>query len=588
MGRVTLHFSEEEYQLFHHYCTNYCRLYDETRKNSIKILLELYKHQVIDLDEHSLDNVFSFFYQKKQEFEMECQIPGSDANGMMRLRVCTDIIAFLEDLEKIYRLLRKKGVNANYLLIIGAFSRIADEETGKRWEELQKTSAREIDAIAIPIWDAIEKKLGQEADIRTILGELVSFVETFNRFSPDTAFSDEITHLVALSLLRMSGKEESGEDIPALLRSCRDQFEIDELESALEGRPHPHDADGLEFSWEDLLSPLRTLNERIAQGQVPVRRSLEVLSALEAPIKTDYPLTLYQNPAGLMRRRSDENQILVNVGNRPHSVVQLAHAPDYMPVEPSHDYPYKQFFSVPTGVLILIILVLASFVFSFASAPGTQANNSSAVLSSSAGLNASTGLARISNSTFAASIAYQKPVPVSSRPTPTPTPQYVTIEAITPEPDTGPQSHQEEYNKLALVENFLYNPRDYLTIYENDMEYNLANAYRMSFDMKNPPMIIHYTVIPHNVTDVKWFEPRDARKVIDNATVIRPDELSWFEIKVYKDGTIYDQLGWGGVYAIPLTQQEYVIRDPGEYHIEFSGRFVSVSTEVLVKREGNI
>ena len=140
MGRVTLSFSEEEYQLFHHYCTNYCRLYDETRKNSIKIFLELYKHQVIDLQEHSLDNVFSFFYQKRQEFEMESQIPGSDAGGQMRLRVCLDIIAFLEDLEKIYRLLRKKGVNANYFLILGAFSKIADEETWLRWEDLQKTS----------------------------------------------------------------------------------------------------------------------------------------------------------------------------------------------------------------------------------------------------------------------------------------------------------------------------------------------------------------------------------------------------------------------------------------------------------------
>jgi hypothetical protein len=61
MGRGTLHFSEDDYQLFHHYCANYCRLYDDTRKNSIKILLELYKHQVIDIQEHSLDNIFAFF-----------------------------------------------------------------------------------------------------------------------------------------------------------------------------------------------------------------------------------------------------------------------------------------------------------------------------------------------------------------------------------------------------------------------------------------------------------------------------------------------------------------------------------------------
>ena len=66
MGRVTLHFSEEEYQLFHHYCTNYCRLYDETRKNSIKIFLELYKHQIIDSRNTVSTMFFPFFTRKNR------------------------------------------------------------------------------------------------------------------------------------------------------------------------------------------------------------------------------------------------------------------------------------------------------------------------------------------------------------------------------------------------------------------------------------------------------------------------------------------------------------------------------------------
>ena len=588
MGRVTLNFSEEEYRIFHHYCTNYCRLYDETRKNSIKILLELYKHQVIDLQEHSLDNVFSFFYQKKQEFEMESQIPGSDANGQMRLRVCSDIIAFLEDLEKIYRLLRKKGIDANYFLIIGAFSKLAEEENRKRWQDLQNDSAGEINAIVLPLGDAIEKKLGSETDTRTLLKELVGFVEVFNRLSPDLPFSDEITFLIAISLLRRFGKEEPDDEIPELLKICRDQFETEELESALEGVPHPQEGRDLDLSWEVLLEPLRTLNEKIALGQVPVRRSLEVLTALEAPIKTDYPIALYQTPPMMVRRRSDENRILVKVDNRPRSELQLEHTPDYIPVAASQEFPYKQFMPLATGVLILVILVLASVVLSLASsAPGMLPNNSSAGL-----LDSPAGLARINNTTFSTSVLNQNPLvavtPVRTVPTPKPTPQYVTIETITPEPDTGPESHQEEYENLASAENFLYDPRDYLTIYANDYEYNLINAYRMSYQLNNPPMIIRYDVVPRNITDVKWFEPRDARKVIDTAVINRSSEESWFEMKVYRDGAIYDQIGWGGVYAIPLYEQEYVIRDPGKYQVEFSGRFASVSTEVLVKREGNI
>jgi len=75
MGRVTLHFSEEDYQLFHHYCANYCHLYDDTRKNSIKILLELFKHQIIDIQEHTLDNIFTFFTRRNTSLRQNAKSP---------------------------------------------------------------------------------------------------------------------------------------------------------------------------------------------------------------------------------------------------------------------------------------------------------------------------------------------------------------------------------------------------------------------------------------------------------------------------------------------------------------------------------
>jgi len=598
MGRVTVHFSEEEYQLFHHYCTNYCNLYDETRKNSIKILLELYKNQVIDLQAHNLDNVFSFFYQKKQEFEIESLARGSDADGQMRLRMCTDIIAFLEDLEKIYRLIRKKGIDANYYLIIGAFSEISDEEARARQESLAATSASEINAIVTPLGTAIEKKLGRDVDTAVLLGELVSFVDNFNRLSPRLTFNDEITSLVALSLLRMFNKEESGGEIPELLKRSRDQFESDELESALEGAPRIPDAWDLDFPWVSLLTPLRTLNERIMQSQIPLVRSREVLAALEAPVKTwpalpDYtPLTLYQNPTVLSRRRNDENQFLVKVDSRPHSEVQLASAGDYVAVVPSPDHPHKQYFSLTTGVMILLILVLGSIVFGYSFGAGPLANNSTgAPQAIGTGVFAASGIDAAPMTMITPVPPLPTPDPITmTEPDPTPelTPQYVTVETITQVPVTGPKSHQEDYAKLATTGNFLFNPDDYLTIFENDYEYNLVNAYKISFDLKNPPMIIRYDVVPLNITDVKWFEPHDSADLLDTAVIDRPDEESWFEVKIYRNGTIYDQNGWGRTYANPLGEQEIVIRNEGDYQIEFSGHEATVSTKVLVKRLGNV
>jgi len=68
-----------------------------------------------------------------------------------------------------------------------------------------------------------------------------------------------------------------------------------------------------------------------------MRVSLDILSALEAPMKekpaqSEYSqLTLYKKPYGMVRRRNDENQILVTVDNRSRSEVRFSSVPDYIP-----------------------------------------------------------------------------------------------------------------------------------------------------------------------------------------------------------------------------------------------------------------
>ncbi|MCJ7741797.1 MAG: hypothetical protein MUO95_03840, partial [Methanoregula sp.] len=448
MGRVTLHFSEDDYHLFRHYCANYCRLYDETRKNSIKILLELYKHQVIDIQEHSLDNIFTFFYQKKQEFETECKIPASDADELMRIRICSDIISFLEDLEKIYRLIRKKNVEANYILIIGTFLKIFEEETQMRLEVLHESASGTINVIVSLLGKAIEKKLGPEVDIQTLLYELMSFTEIFNRLSPDLTFNDEVIELLAPPLIKRFGKEENFEEIRTLLKDHRDQFELDELESALEGGIHARNVWGLEFSWKEFLEPLRTLNEMVAQHQSLMRVSLDVLSALEAPMKekpaqAEYSqLTLYQKPYGTVRRRNDENQFLVTVDNRSRSEVQLSPVSDFIPQVYSQEQKYKQYFSLTAGAMALLIIILASFILSVSYAPAFPLGNTTG------------GLLGAKNGTIAASATIETiaPTPTSTptrTPTPTPTPQYVILESVTQEPDTGLKSSKVLFEKPA-------------------------------------------------------------------------------------------------------------------------------------------
>jgi len=589
MGRVTVRFSEEDFKLFRQYCSSYCRLYDESRKNSIKILLELYKHQVIDFQENSLENVYAFFYQKKQDFEIEYRVPESSANEMLRIRACIDIIAFLGDLEKIFVLLRKKGVNANYLLIIGAFSTIFDEETQVQRENFQNAASGVINSIVLPLGYAIESKFGPDVDTRTILEELVSFAETFNRISPDQKFNDEIIEVIAWSLIRKFNKAENYDDLKILVHEHRNQFDIDEFESALDGGIHPKNEWDLEFSWREIERSVRKLAEMIEKDQNRVVVPLDVLSALEAPMSsTNTPadfsqLTLYQYPYGAVRKRVDENRFLVQVDNSTQSEIHLSSPADLISPELSSEGKYKQYFTLTSGVMMILIILLVCFVFSFYSAPGNLAGNTTNNTNITKNLInvPSVPVQNIPYTNRANPIMNSAPVPPV--PIPSPAAQYVTIKpvekvAVTP---------RLVYDTAAFSSEMLYNPEEYTTIFNNNLPY-LGYTYNISFDLKNPPMVLRYTVVPMYITDNKWFSPRDSEKIIDTAVVERPAETAYFTIKIYNNGTLKDTTGWGTIYGTPLTPQMIVIRDTGMSDIEFSGEQVTVSVEVLVKKEGNI
>jgi hypothetical protein len=144
------------------------------------------------------------------------------------------------------------------------------------------------------------------------------------------------------------------------------------------------------------------------------------------------------------------------------------------------------------------------------------------------------------------------------------------------------------FEKPSPPPGYVFDSKDYLTIFRNNQLHNLENSYKISFDLKNPPMIIRYTILSHNITDTKWFEPTDFQKNFDMAIVIRPDEFASFEMKIFNQSGLYDKQGWGRLYGIPLFTRETVIRYPGMYQIEYFGQRVNVSTEVLVKKEGNL
>ena len=224
---------------------------------------------------------------------------------------------------------------------------------------------------------------------------------------------------------------------------------------------------------------------------------------------------------------------------------------------------------------MILIILLACIVFTFYSAPGDLAGNTTNSMNMTKNL---TGVQSVP-----VPIPTLTSTPVPHAPTPPPAPQYVTIKPVV----TVAASPHITYDTAPFSTAMLYNTKEYTSIYKNNLSYS-GYAYNISFDLKSPPMVIRYTVIPLNITDSKWFSPRDNLKLINSTVVKRPTEDAYFTIKIHNNGMLMDTLGWGTIYGTPLTPQIVVIRDTGMSDIEFSGEQVSVTTEIFVKKEGNI
>jgi hypothetical protein len=102
-------------------------------------------------------------------------------------------------------------------------------------------------------------------------------------------------------------------------------------------------------------------------------------------------------------------------------------------------------------------------------------------------------------------------------------------------------------------------------------------------------MVIDYNVTPHNMVDIKHME----YKMVDtyyeeNLEITRPYEDSWFKIIVRnKDtGEVVSEDGVGRTYSFQ-TPKQLVIREYGNYSVEFTGGYGALDLTMKVRQEGN-
>ena len=179
----------------------------------------------------------------------------------------------------------------------------------------------------------------------------------------------------------------------------------------------------------------------------------------------------------------------------------------------------------------------------------------------------------------------------SSSETPTP-PAYVSEATPFMTSNPGAQTNNPGYNPYATPTPIAADLS--CLIYDHTQFYSY-NTTAVSFDLKNPPMYISYSVVPFNITVNKVVRSPQGGDSWITLQYSDYAPYSWFEITVRDNATgeVYLDNGFGP-YKTPNPLSIYTnatlgpILNSGNLHIEMTGENITATTSIWVKPVGNI
>jgi hypothetical protein len=170
-----------------------------------------------------------------------------------------------------------------------------------------------------------------------------------------------------------------------------------------------------------------------------------------------------------------------------------------------------------------------------------------------------------------------------------PTPLYVTIETPFVTPTTIPQTLDTKITTTAIPV-----PDVWVEIYRSKQYYSY-NTTAFSFDLKNPPMLIHFYLQPVNVTGKKIIVKHYGldTETTEEVTYDYYSPYSWFEVTVRNKNTgqILAQDGFGNAKGNQYSQnvnKTLKVFNGGELLIELEGNRMTATVDVNVKKDKNI
>ena len=169
----------------------------------------------------------------------------------------------------------------------------------------------------------------------------------------------------------------------------------------------------------------------------------------------------------------------------------------------------------------------------------------------------------------AASPASASKMPVTVTPT-----GYARVQTLIPETATPVQTPTSK-----IVDSSRFGS-DYEQVYSLAKNFSYGQKVVTSYNLEHPPLYIWFTLEPVTIQRHILVSIGTSAEHMVNNTVPSPN--SWFEVKVLDatDGRVVDQQGYGRDYP-DMTENKFMVRQPGNYTIEMSGHDVYADVTIL-------
>lgn len=165
-------------------------------------------------EENSLQKVTEHFQTllSDAEYSNKSGMSSYDIDEVISTKkMCEEVLKFLEDLEKMYKLFNKKGIDTNYFEILSLFA-----------ENIEQNLNKEYDKILIPAHKRIIKRLGKNISSENVIKEFMKI-----------PLNIEYNFDLISKLLDKFNLEYDKEEIEKIIEDAREEIGLEEFEQDL-------------------------------------------------------------------------------------------------------------------------------------------------------------------------------------------------------------------------------------------------------------------------------------------------------------------------------------------------------------------